>query len=1654
MLVQNSRFLAASNKQDVRPRLTIDIQFSNEPGDRVFFTSHVDAGRPDGFTVVEGCVESFGGGTQKIDAKNSSSSIGSIHFSLVDVNGEISTLLAARNASGYSLRNKTVTVYLGYGAYLTSDDSVVIESDDPDDAVYADIETVDWLDYSRQFTMIIKNVSIGPTSLSVVADDVQRLEVNDIFDPQKTTLTESISADQMHIPSAILETSEKFQLVEHDSAYTDRPDETVAYIIIEKEIIAHSGITNDETYGVGFSVVQRGALNSRAIGHAVDANASDDRKTPITEYIYLEGPALKLLYAIQTGLLYGQNGAVLPSHWHHGIAPEFIRLEDYLSADRQLWNPDTNAGRMLRFSGLAKVNGQKFIESEILSWLVGVRPVYADGSIGFRGLSSVLSDSDYIYELNNRNIVTIGKLNHKLSDVVNRIAVRWDYSAQKKIFLQTTEVNDVSSIVKYGDGTPKTLEFKGVKSSNQTDHDLRAMFDNYRNRYAGGGYELSVEVLPKINFLEVGDTVLINTPHLTDPLTGAHLKRVFEVQQISRNWRTGRSKLSLFASTEAAGEFEVITGGNVLDDAFYVERAIALGGSSVASLPQYSGGIITADCTLGGGANLQQGIWYCDGDLTIAAGVTVTVTDNVQLRVRGTFTRNGDIIGRGKGLLGGAGGSVFTATGTARYETGLSGSGTAGIYSAVRGNTGMIATDEQPGVSGYMGVSRASNFLLALGGASVSGGTIQWRSQPGAVRLAGGYIHAPELIMRGRNTSAERLNLLNRDGLSLDGINDLDLRGTSGPGAKPLMQVLGINSLNGLHEILQPGGGGGNGGAGLMVVCRGESVGVSSVVDLSGDEGTANPLITVATNGNQIANGGGGGGQPGAYYLLIDGSASFGSSTQNVTQQRGLSGIAAGASEFVKDDSAGVADWPRAGVQYPCHFGRELAPVVDFGQSGFKVQYIPARQSISQLPEAPPKYTLQPVSGLQLHSGESEMLPAGDGAVRERIRVTWEASTEAGAEGYEVQAQVLGIEWRTVAVINDIATAIAYFDVTDGEQYSARVRVLGEPDITEPSNWLTTGSHTAVGKSVAPVDPVGFSVAVDPNQGVVFTVDAHPAPDFSHYRIYRNATELLRGDFIRAAWERPTVGAHSFSITAFDRSGNASGSTGEVVVIEAPGVPVVSVRYAGGAAVIEWTAAPGSMATDAFIVRRGAVEIARQKSTHYMLTVNFSGAETYSVIHTDIAGNESVAASVVVEPERPATPNIEGQYNGVAMVMTWQDCATTLPISHYNVTVTGKTYRVAQPYFSTEVNWQGNSTAEIGSVDVAGNKSAVANFLIAPQAPAAPVLSVQVIDNSITVRHRSASGSLPVREYRIFIGDTYNPAGQYETAGGDESLSVLDQVAAGTYTLWVLAVDSAGNLGALSSVAAVVSQPPDYVLVAEHSVKVAGWPGVKTNCFVNESNALLLPVIVGETWAQHFVNNDFTTPAQQIDAGFEKFLQPSASIATYVGEYDYGTVIPSSMVTFASAPEVLDGNVTASVTLSYRETTGDSWTQGPVGQPQIFAEAFRYVRFDVTYTAADGDDLATVEDMVIKIDKKLVKDAGSAVVNAADSGGTFVPFNLGFISAYAPSVVFPTTLRHEVVVDFSGGPNPAGFYVYLFNSVSGVRLSGGIDWYTNGFTGV
>lgn len=786
---------------DVTKDITLAADWTTIPDDTsvyriddlYYLTSHAqaDSAIVTGAPVTYNVIEKLAGTSQQISPDEGRATIGAISYSVVDKSSALTSKIYAKLAAGYGLKGKRVRFYLGY-------------------------DGLTWDDYCLIQTQIVDSISFNADgSYAIQCADVNRSVRTDIFDPKTTTLSKSITATQLLIP---VYTVTGFGLVAHGSSYSDAPNASVGYIQVEKEVIRWTSTTTDDALGLCFVVDQRGALNTVAVAHQIDATATADRRTKVTEYFYLEMPAPKLAYAILTGTLYGQ-GASLPSNWCLGISTDYVKLSDFTGIGADWWNTsDDGAGFIVRFEGLKKQDAKKFLEQEIYMLLGAFSPIYSTGELGLKRMSGVLAGAAYVDTLNEDNVVAWTALKHDMQSVINEIQIDWNWDALQGKFTRTNLLIDADSINVHGAAKLKNLKFLGLHGSRHSYAALTTRFNAYRDRYSGPPMKFDATLLPSKNVLEVGDVVRVQPPNMRDFVTGTTFDRSMEVQAVKIDWITGKVTVSLFGSSQAAstltpdstGASGNGTGTPPLNDTWYSSAGTSLVTYLAANYPANytdAGGIltITGNVTLPGNASLASAIYYYDGDLTINPGVTVSITQNVEIRYKGHLTLNGKIDGKGAGL------------------TGTSPAGLSPLSLA--------------GQAGYLGTTQ--------GAFGIDGGIYMSVLSP------------PPALAIGLNASVPPLDVYTTNGV-LSGLPD-DIRGTSG-------------GTGNSHSTALPGAGGA-GGPGLLLIGRGMSTGVSAQIDLSGDDGLEGQMFT---NGDgTVGYGGSGcGGAPGAFILLLDGANS------------------------------------------------------------------------------------------------------------------------------------------------------------------------------------------------------------------------------------------------------------------------------------------------------------------------------------------------------------------------------------------------------------------------------------------------------------------------------------------------------------------------------------------------------------------------------------------------------------------------------------------------------------------------------------------------------------------------------------------------------------------------------------------------------------
>ena len=776
------QFAIANAAPDKRPRYVVSMLFDTGS---LYFTSHGDITSVPGI-VLNDVLKEPSAISQRLFPDEGRSEIGSFSCSIVDLNAAVTDAFRTKLLTDSAgMRGLTVQFWCGF-------------------------EGFDFTAFELFQTQIVVDAEYEEGAYTINCADLTRSQRKDIFEPKFTTLRDNVSDSATTIP--VYDTT-GFAMVVHGTSWSDSPSSTVGYLQVEDEKIRYTGITADS-----FTGCTRGVLNTKAVAHNVDAGTSADRRTKVAEEIYIELPAVKLAWAVMTGELYG-SANVLPPHWHLGIDSAYLRESDFTGVGPDLWvTSDDSAALVLRFEGLRKTDGKRFLEKEIYLVLGCYSPVYSDGTLGLRRHPALLDDSAPVITLTEREVISLTPLQHDLSGMHNNLRVNWNFDNAKDDFTRITTFLDDESISINKTADLKAYSFKGLYGSRHTDSIVKQRLHAQRDAYAYPPQRISVTIPGSLSRIELGDVARLKIANLRDFAgVGAEINRAFVVLNKAHRAHLNEVSLDLFGSTARplatppSGE-----AGASLPDAFYT--AVGANLNTIATIT--ANVMATGNYTITGNASLTNAasVFYHNADLTIPSGCNLTIENNVQLRIRGFLTLNG------------------TINGTETGKAGVSDDGTS-------------PWDKQfPGNAGYVGTVRGYDGIEWFGGGPPTG-------------IVAGHT-LPVATTRGQNDAAPFLQL-SVSGNNLAGLPD-DLRGTGGGAGGRLTQ-------EGQTGSYQVGGTGGDGGAGLAIICRGMSLGVSASITLNGGNTTNPGIASFATV--TAYPGAGAPGAPGTMLILLDGNS-------------------------------------------------------------------------------------------------------------------------------------------------------------------------------------------------------------------------------------------------------------------------------------------------------------------------------------------------------------------------------------------------------------------------------------------------------------------------------------------------------------------------------------------------------------------------------------------------------------------------------------------------------------------------------------------------------------------------------------------------------------------------------------------------------------
>jgi len=662
--------------------------------------------------------------------------------------------------------------------------------------------------------------------------------------------------------------------------------------------------------------------------------------------------------------------------------------------------------------------------------------------------------------------------------------------------------------------------------------------------------------------------------------------------------------------------------------------------------------------------------------------------------------------------------------------------------------------------------------------------------------------------------------------------------------------------------------------------------------------------------------------------------------------------------------------------------------------------------------------------------------------------LSWEPIPDIDLADYEIRR---GASWDTATFLARVQATSFKLGYLDNGSFSSLIKARDTSGVY---------SSLAAARSIT-VAPAGTPTVTHVVANDIVTINWNAVSGSyipAYYQVRFGASFALGtslGNFTTTSVTVPITwtGNRTFWVAAVDTVGNVGTAGATTVVSTGAPAPTITSSFGSDSVILKWNEVNGATPTRYYEIRRGATFSSATvlntiQATSISIKVDWVGAQTFWVVAVDINDARGVGGSVVVTVVAAAAPTVTTAFLGDQVALSWSDVKGSLDTASYQVrrgndfatapvltTIQGTSY-------ATKVDWEGAQRFWVAARDVAGNLGTGGSVDAVISAPAQPVITDQVVDNNVLLRWSDVTSALPIVYYELRRGAAWATADVIGTKQG--RFTSVFEVASGTYTYWLAAIDSAGNYGTPGSVSAVVAQPPDYVLQLDQN---SAFAGTKVNLFT-EGGTLTANVNLTETWQSHFTSRGWNTPQDQINAGFPVYGLPSANTGSYEEIIDYGTALAGSKITVTLTSQAAVGTMTVLPTISTRLLVTDPWTDY-ANATEVFGTNFRYIKIRYDFTSSGSDDLLLVTALNVRLDVKLKNDAGSGTAAAADSGGTQVNFNLAFTDIQSISVTPSGTTARIAVYDFVDAPNPTGFKVLLFDT-NGTRVSGGFSWSAKG----
>ena len=481
---------------------------------------------------------------------------------------------------------------------------------------------------------------------------------------------------------------------------------------------------------------------------------------------------------------------------------------------------------------------------------------------------------------------------------------------------------------------------------------------------------------------------------------------------------------------------------------------------------------------------------------------------------------------------------------------------------------------------------------------------------------------------------------------------------------------------------------------------------------------------------------------------------------------------------------------------------------------------------------------------VNVQSGTDHLYKNKDGKIVSRIFVEWEHNPGSFVDEFQVFYRRKGLDQRFRSFTTNGRDAYIN-NVQDGVVYQIFVRAvnpLGRK--SRNPKWV---QHRVVGKTALPANVANLT-ASQSGPDVRLDFDEIADIDLSHYvvRLGHPGDTWSQAKYIGQSSTNSFVDRnirHSpakYFVRAVDTSKNqsASAATYEYAVPN-PGQPSASLSYNKSEFVLNITPdQTDEVPVSEYVVRHNGNEVFRGKTSTFTGPADWLGAKIFEVTVVNAAGQVSPPRTVTGTIVAPAAPDLTAFIAETSYYLQWSTPVGTLPISHYvvrdvtaNKTLAG---RFPGTIYSGNVDWVGNHDFEVYAVDTAGNIGTTASAYVNVTTPTVTGLQSTVSRSVLKLNWTGNKESLPIRKYHIYEGSSFASAAFLGSVNAETWSLPVDWN--GSKTFYVVAEDSAGNVGPEASVLEIIDPPGQPAVTAEivdQNVHLS-WTDAATELLINK----------------------------------------------------------------------------------------------------------------------------------------------------------------------------------------------------------------------------